>query len=329
MHVFATLQQILDSIPYPTAVGCLGIGLGFVVAGLASPLKSRADRARKARRPDNRAPAKKLRIQFFLTLLFGAWLTAGGTWLTHNGSRLDAEQMKKDNERDRRELDAKIQNILVALNAAKAEENRLLTEEKIKGFSKDVLQWADDFERRKPDTQRELQQERLAATQQEIQISGDSTQLFSFVLQFIQRTLEAYQKKTGETFKVSLPAIPQNFYDPQINNPTRTIQFTGDAQWQFSVNAYPPAQEQNQPMLYINFRSSDGRNGQLWIRRSPDGKKFNAGGSGSLPVPNAANFFGDYEMTDYEERLSTVLRRLIEGQLSQPATPTPSPTVSP
>lgn len=90
--MFATLQQTLDSIPYPTAIGCVAVGLGFIVAGLASPIKSKADRARKARTAENRAPAKTLRLQFFLTLLAGALLTAGGTWLTLNGARLDSER---------------------------------------------------------------------------------------------------------------------------------------------------------------------------------------------------------------------------------------------
>jgi hypothetical protein len=327
--MLATLQQILDSIPYPTAVGCVAIGLGFIVAGLASPLKSKADRARKARAPEKRAPAKTLRIQFALTLLCGALLTAGGTWLTHNGARLESERTRKENEQARKDLELRIQNILVALNAAKAEQNRLLTDEKIKGFSKDVLQWADDFQKRKPDKQREFEQARIAATQQEVQISSDSMPVLSFALQSIQQIVEAIQKKSGETFKISLRPFSQNFYDSKINSPSRTIQFFGDARWDLSISASPPAQESNPPSLYINFTSTDGRNGHLYIRRNSDGKKFFVGGGGILPIPNSTAIFGEYDMNGYEDAIRRIFQRLMEGQLSQSPTPTPTPTPSP
>jgi hypothetical protein len=338
--MLATLHGILDSIPYPITVGCVGIFLGFVVTGLASPLKSKADRARKARRPENRAPATKLRIRFWLTLLGGALLMASGTWLTLNGARLDAEakakeakqlleQARKENEQMRKDFEAKFQMVLFALNAAKAEQLRLLTDEKIKSYSKDVLQWADDFYKRRPDKQRELEQAKIAVTQQEIQISGDSMSLFSFTLQVIQQIINAYEKQSGEKFKITLPPLPQNLYDAGVNSISRTIQFAGDARWQFSVNASSPAQESNPPNLYVNFNSTDGRSGSLWMRRFPDGKKFNIGVNGTLPMPNSATLAGEYDMRDYEETIRRIFQRLIEAQLSQPATPTPTATPSP
>lgn len=338
--MFASLQQILDSVPYPTGVGCIAIGLGFVVAGLASPIKSKADRARKARTAVNRAPARKLRIQFFLTLLGGALLTAGGTWLTLNGARLDSDakakeakglldQTRKENDQARKDFEARLQTVLVALNAAKTAQTNLLTDEKIKGFSKDVLQWADDFSKRKPDKQREFEQAKIATTQQEIQISADSMPLFSFTLRFIQQIVDAYEKRSGEKFSVSLAPLPQNFYDPKINNTSRMIRFAGDGQWQFSVNANPPANESNPPMLQVNFTSTEGRSGQLWMRRSSDGKKFEVRGGGILPIPDSAAVFGEYQMEDYEDSIRRIFERLLEGQLSQNPTPTPTASASP
>jgi hypothetical protein len=324
--MFATLQQILDSIPYSTASGCVAIGLGFIVAGLASPIKSRADRARKARTPEKRAPATKLRVQFFLTLLLGALLTAGGTWLTLNGARLDAEHMQQTNDKARKELEAKIQNILVALNTAKAEQNRLLTDEKIKGFSKDVLQWADEFQKQKPDKQREFEQAKLAETQQEIQISGDSMPLFSFTIQTIHQLIEAIQKRSGESYKLDLRPLSQNFYDTNINSPIRSVKFAGDAQWQISIGAYLPANENNTPVFSVSFTSVEGRGGSLSMRRSSDGKTFSIGGGGTLPFPNSAAIFGEYQMNDYEDTIRRVFQRLLEGQLSQSPTPSPSST---
>jgi hypothetical protein len=327
--MFATLQQTLDSIPYPTALGCVAIGVGFIVAGLASPIKSKADRARKARTLENRAPARKFRVQFILTLLAGALLTAGGTWLTLNGARLDSERARKENEQARKDLEAKIQNILVALNAAKAEQNRLLTDEKIKSYSKDVLQWADEFYKRRPDKQRELEQVKIAVIQQEVQISGDSMPLFSFTLKVVEQIINAYEKQSGERLKVTLPPLPQNFYEANVNTKARTIQFAGAARWEFSISAASPAQENNPPNLYVNFTGVDGRNGTLWMLRYPDGKKFHIGLNGTLPMPNSATITGDYDMQDYEETIRRVFQRLVEAQLSQPPTPTPTPTASP
>lgn len=327
--MFGTVQQTLDSIPYPTAVGCIAIGIGFIVAGLASPLKSKADRARKARTLENRAPARKLRVQFILTLLMGALLTAWGTWLTLNGARLDSEKTRIANEQARKDLEGKIQNILVALNAAKAEQNRILTDEKIKNFTKDVLQWADDFQKRKPDKLREFEQARIAATQEEIQISGDSTPLFSFVLQFVRQIVDAYQKKTGETFKVNLPPLPQNLYDPKTNTISRIVQFAGDGRWEFTANANSPANENNQPVLTVSFTSTEGRTGYLHIRRSSDGKQFTTWGGGILPIPNSKMIFDTYQMDDYEDTIRRIFQRLVEGQLSQNPTPPTTATATP
>lgn len=236
---------------------------------------------------------------------------------------------RAENEQARKDLEAKIQNILVALNAAKAEQNRLLTDEKIKSYSKDVLQWADEFYKRKPDKQRELEQAKIAVTQQEVQISGDSMPLFSFTLKVVQQIINAYERQSGETLKITLPPLPQNLYDANVNRIARTIQFAGSARWEFSISASSPAQESNPPNLYINFTSADGRNGTLWMRRFPDGKKFNIGLSGTLPMPNSATISGEYDMQDYEETIRRIFQRLVEAQLSQPPLPTPTPTASP
>lgn len=107
------------------------------------------------------------------------------------------------------------------------------------------------------------------------------------------------------------------------------IQFAGTARWEFSLSAGSPAQESNPPNLYVNFTDTDGRSGSLWMRRSPDGKKFNIGVNGTLPVPNSATISGEYDMTDYEETIGRIFQRLVEAQLSQPPTPTPTATPSP
>lgn len=338
--MFVTIQHLLDLVPYPIGIGCTAIGLGLVAAGFASPIKSRADRARNARKLINRAPARKLRIQFMLALAGAALLTAGGTWLTLNGARLDSDakakeardllgQTRTENEQARKDLEARIQSILVALNAAKAEQNGLLTEEKIKRFSRDVLEWADEFQKRKPDKQRQFELAKLAATQEEIQISGDSMPLFSFTLRFIQQIVEAYQKQSGESLKINLSPLPQNFYELGVNEPTRMIQFAGRGQWQFWVNANAPAIGDNQPVFSVNFTSTEGRNGSLNIQRSPDGKQFRIWGNGILPIPNSKAVFDNYQMNDYEDTIRRIFERLFEGQLLQSLAPTPTPTPSP
>ena len=339
---FASIQRLFDAIPHSVVFGCIGIALGVVVVGFASPIKSKADRARGSRAQGSRRRARRLHWSFVLLLVLGAALTGLGTWLTINGARSDAatqvkvaqdllDQTRKENEQARKEFDAKLQTVLVALNAAKAEQTRLLTEEKIKGIRTNFLQWADDFASRKSDKQRQFEQARIAERQKEIQISSESMPLFLFITRFVQEVLSAYikQAKDATEIRINMPALPENFYDVTANQTPHNIQFGPKAHWDFYVYGNLPATEDQTPYLRINFNSSEGRNGWVEIRKIPKTKKFAVGGGGTLPVPNATALFGEYETEDYEETIRRIFQQFIEGQLVDVPMATASPSASP
>jgi hypothetical protein len=340
--ISASFQKLFETIPHPIFAGCVAIALGVILIGFASPIKSKADRARNSKAQGNRRRARTLHWSFVLLLVFGAALTGLGTWLTIDGARGDAavqvkaaqnllDQTRKENEQARKEFDTKFQTVLFALNAAKAEQTRLLNEEKIKGIRTNFLQWAQDFAGRKPDKQRQFEQAKIAERQKEIQISSDSMPLFLFVTRFIQEVFTAYIKenKDAPEIKILMSPLPENFYDAMASQKPSDIQFGPKARWNIYAYGNLPATEDQNPFLRINFTSSDGRSGYAEIRRIPKTKKFSISGGGTLPVPNATPLFGDYEMEDYEETIRRIFQQFIEGQLVDVPMATPSPSTSP
>jgi len=166
------LQSLVNAIPHPIIVGCFAIGPGAFLIGVATEFRGRAKRSRKAR-ANAQQKVFRFRLAFIATLFVGGACTTFGTLLTIHGGSLEAEakareatgllnQTRAENEQARKEFDAKLQTVLFALNAAKQEQTRILTEEKIKGIRKDFLQWAQDFAQRKPDKQRQFEQAKIA-----------------------------------------------------------------------------------------------------------------------------------------------------------------------
>jgi hypothetical protein len=187
-------------------------------------------------------------LGYWMIVLFGGLVTAFGTWLTWEGGQKNAEiqskkaetllnQTKEDNARFVREMNNKMQDMLLALRAAKQEETRNLTEEKIKIIQNDFAQWADDFTKRRQDKQRQFDEARSASTEKETQISGQSMPLFSFTVRFAEEAFRAYAKRTDQNLNVDMPALPQNFYAREPPDTQRIIQFTHKANWRFEITA--------------------------------------------------------------------------------------------
>lgn len=319
--LFASLQRLADAFPHPILIGCIAIGLGLVLAGFAGPVRSRSDRARNAKNPLKKRNARKLHALFVAMLLVAGALTAAGTALTINGGQMSAadilRQTREENDRASREYQAKLSTVLSALNSAKQEQTRLLTDEKIKGLQKDLLAWVDDFSARKSDKQRQFDEAKLANTQKEIQQSSDVAPVFSFVLRVLEESFRTYAKKTGSEIQLSLRPLPENYYEADINSPPRSIRFKGEAVWSISVNASPPAERENAIVLVISFTSSDKRGGSLYIYETNKGTKLHVTGSGTFPTPDTSRILGDYEVAGYEETLGRILQRLVEAQLIQ------------
>jgi hypothetical protein len=323
-----SVQHIIDGVPHPILVGCAAIAVGALSFALAGPFKSKLDQARRAKTERARARLPRLRLFYAACLLAGLILTAAGTGLTINGGQIIAQaqvqqaqaflnESRQENERARKEYELKIQTVLSALNAARQDQTRLLTDEKIKGLQKDLLAWVDDFAARKSDKQRQFEEAKIANTQKEIQMSSDVAPVFLFVLRVLEESFRMYAKKAGSDIQINMRPLPQNYYEASVNTPPRSIQFKGQAIWRIYVNANPPANEDNAIQLSINFMSTDGRNGNLSIYEINKGKKFSVAGGGTLPTPDTAAIFGEYDVEGYEETLGRILQRLVEAQLIQ------------
>src|ERR1700694_4585335 len=261
-------QSLVNAIPHPIVVGCLAIGVGAFLIAFGTELRGQARRSRK--RGNFLQKVFRFRITFVATLMLGAPFTTFGTLLTIHGGSLEADakareatrllnQTRAENEQARKEFDAKLQTVLFALNAAKQEQTRILTEEKIKGIRRDFLQWAQDFAQRKPDKQRQFEQAKIAERQNEIQLSSESIPLFSFVLRFCEEAVRAYTKQSegSSAITVTIPPLPENLYDQTINNNARRIKFGEKSYWDFSVSSPLPASEESLSMLSLNMTNSE------------------------------------------------------------------------
>jgi hypothetical protein len=322
------VQRIIDSIPYPIPVGCIAIALGALAFTLAAPVKSKLDQARRSKRDSTRA--KVLRFGFYYTALLatGVVLTAAGTGLTINGGQINAAAMTKqaqalldetrqENERASKEYQAKLLTVLAQLNAAKQEQTRLLTEERIKGLQKDLLGWVEDFGKRRTDKEKQFEEAKIANTQKEIQMSSDAAPVFSFVLRTIEESFKIYAKKYSADIQIDLRPLPQNYYEAAVNSPVRSVRFKGDASWTISVSASPPPSEGNEIVLVISFMNVDKRSGNVQIYEQKKQKKLQVTGGGILPTPDSGTIFGQFDTENYEETLGRILQRLVEAQLIQ------------
>jgi hypothetical protein len=322
------VQRVIDSIPHPIAFGCIAIAVGALAFTLAGPIKSKLDQARRSKRDTTRAKALRFRLYYAVLLAAGVLLTAAGTGLTINGGQINAvamakqaqallDQTRQENERASKEYQAKLQTVLNQLNAAKQEQTRLLTEEKIKGLQKDLLGWVEDFGKRRTDKQKQFEEAKIANTQKEIQMSADATPVFAFVLRTIEESLKIYAKKYSADIQIDLRPLPQNCFEAAVNSPPRSVKFKGDASWTIYVNANPPPSEDNPIVMSIQFVSVDKRSGSLQIYEQRKEKKLQVTGGGILPTPDAAQIFGQHDIDNYEEALGRILQRLVEAQLIQ------------
>lgn len=330
----ATIESLVDAIPHPIVIGCAAIGLGLIIAGFASPVKSRSDRVRNSKTAERRRKGTRLRWLFGAMLLLAGILTAAGTGLTINGGRIDADkkaaETREENERARGELDRQFRTVLAALNAAKQEQTAALTEQRLKAIGNDVTQWAQEFALQLPDKERQFDEARTAERQREIQLCSDSAPLFNFTISFVERAARAYAAQSGAHIEIHLPPLPQNYFDTDANVP-RYVKFGEKSDWGFRVIVSAPVNQQNPPQLYVSLSGPRGRGGNLWISRSADGKKFSFGGGGLLPVADGPKLFHEYDMEGFEQTIDSLCRHFLEAQLieSKYDTPTPTPTTSP
>ncbi len=264
------MKQLIPPILLPffenhMVLGCVLITLG-TLGGLFSPLiKVKADRVQT-----RTAGRRNLwRLFFWIVLVAGPVLVGFGTWLTIAGTQQNAsaqaahaddvfKKTQEENARTNREINNKLQEMQLAIRAAKQDEARTRTEEKINIIQDNFNQWAEDFAKRRPDKERQLREAKSASLQKELQISSESTPLFSYTIRFVQEAIRAYSKQSGRQIRNDIPVLPDNFFATDVNNVERAIHFIGGkAIWSFSVSASPPARDDQAPQLAVSMTNSE------------------------------------------------------------------------
>jgi hypothetical protein len=326
------MKQFIPPVLWPlfensTAVGYVLVTLGTAATILLSLVLTRVDRTgdQKKKTPS----ARRSRTGWALGIA-GITLIALGNWLTQKGAARNAVTQEAHAEEIARktqdkidhanqELTSKIQEFALELHAARQEETRKQAEEKIDSLKSDFAQWADDFDKRRPAKQKQLELAKTASLQKELQISAESMALFSYVISFIEERLAAYSKRTGHQIRLDIPPLPDNFFAADANSIERSVRFSGGkAQWTFSVSASVPARDDQPPQLQINFTNSDGRGGNVYISRIPKIERFTIGGSGILPASSeVSQMFGQYGMAKFDRTIQELFLPIIEAQLAE------------
>jgi hypothetical protein len=242
----------------------------------------------------------------------------------------ELQGQKAANDRSEQEFREKFQAVLVQLDAAKHEDSKRITEEKIRVIQKDFTEWATNFVKNFPTikdeidkTKRDFEQGKLQSqideTKKEVQTSEQAFPVISFAIRYVQEAVRAYSKQTSKEIKIDLVELPKNFYEKQTEY---EIRFNTNAVWKFHIGGRRPVGQYNHPnwfpYLQIEFKDSQGKeSGRLSLQTNPAGKKFSMNYEASIPTPDPATVAGDRELSDYETPVREVFQRVIEAQLVQ------------
>jgi hypothetical protein len=286
-----------------------------------------------------------------VTLTFVGLLVAAGAQYTEGvrkkrqdvASRKDAQELREENtkileelreqkrinNRSEQEFREKFQIVLVQLNAAKHEDSKKITEEKIRVIQKDFSEWATNFVKNLPrirsdldKTKTESEQAQIQAkideVKKEVQISQQTFPVISFAVRYVQEAVRAFRKQTGKEIKVETWELPENFYEKASEY---EIRFNTNVIWKLRIVGRRPAGQlplMFSPSLRIEFTDARGKqSGDLWLRTDPTGKQFSMTYSAVVPTPDPKTISGNRDLADYEAPIREVFQRVIEAQLAQ------------
>ena len=323
-----------------TEVGSILIGISALGLVIATFIKTKADKIPESNKK-RQAERKKLYASWILAVLVCATGTYYGNFLTRrvaeqasrNALRIQEETDSRV-DRMQREFRERFQQVLVNLNAAKHEESKAITEEKIRTIKSDLVQWAQDFVADLPTSkstfaqqESELQKRqteeanKLAETQKKR--SGQCFPAFSFATRLLQESVRAYATRAGKTnIIVESTDLPENFYGQQKPSSIRfgtngscviSVASGWTSATQFAVDYAP-----DQPYLRITFTDhANMQTGQFHIQVNTTATKMKFLYTTNLPVPEPATINGEHDLSDYESPIRDVLQRIIKAQLLQ------------
>lgn len=327
-----------------TIVGCIIIGVGTIVVALSGILKSKGDKAAASRKKEENAKSTRRYVDYVLVLLVGCAISAYGTWVTKRAGEDAAKAESKravaiQQETDGRiakmqlEFGEKFQAVLVKLNAAKHEDSKKITEEKIRVIQSDLSQWAESFVTNLPTRKNQLielkagfQKEQAEKSnieiQRQVQVTGQAYPALSFAIRFVQESVRVYAKRTGKDKDIVINPmeLPENFYEKPT---TSEIHFATNAVWKLSVTTAGRPQNMSfisdrLPYLRITFIDVHGQQaGMFCLRPQSENQKISASYTASLPTPDPATINGEHNLLEYESVTRNSLQRIIEAQLLQ------------
>lgn len=254
------------------------------------------------------------RVSVVLTVI-GVFVAVGAQYTEASRQRIQETRQREANARTEGEFREKFQAVLVQLNAAKHEDSKRITEEKIRVLEKEFTQWALAFDKNKTKIKGDLEQLRaqtqIETTKKEILSSEQFYPVISFTVRYIQKMVSAFAKQSGKEIVIDPVELPQNFYE----KPTEfAIHFPGKTIWNLKVMAGRPA-FQNGPNLTVIFTDSESRpSGSCHVFTYPETSTFHIIYQPIFPVPgfSAPEQEG---LTNFESSIRTSFQTIIETQL--------------
>lgn len=323
-----------------TLVGYTVIASGTLVLALSGIVKSKAERSAA----EESQKSRRYWILFWIIVLFGCGLSGLGTWFTKRGGNEAAQRsladIKKENDRAlkaQREQDEKTvrelreerQSILAALNAAKRDESKRITEEKIRVIRGDFGQWAEafatNFSARKAEfaqVRGEFQKSKIEAenkqVQEQMRISAQCYPSISFAARVVEESLQMFAKKASITNVVITNLnIPENLFRRPVSD-VMTLGSGSNSVWRCIVGSgrTPGAPYLNLPYYKLVLpHKRGGMPETLSVYVDCESQKLFVFFTTDMVTAEISSMVGEHPLTDYETLLRTMLQAVIERGL--------------
>lgn len=200
--------------------------------------------------------------------ILGIILVAAGTALTIYGGIL---QNRLDSAETTEVVTEKIEEALDQISSIKTEIDPKRAES-ITEVEDDFTKWADSFISERSKRRIEFDRHQLSSRESEITLTAESAPLVSLVFDVIGRLVRAYNEKTDENIRATLPSeFPENMYRESVEG---TVEFTSEITWKVWVAGNLPASEPPRLKIRVSIDSSTGSSGLLVLQLQPESNEI-------------------------------------------------------
>jgi hypothetical protein len=252
-------------------------------------------------------------------IVWGIILVAVGTFLVTWGGIV---RSRKDSADSAKASEAQLNAISRDLADLKGRPKSDLSEDAIKRVETDITKWAQDFGSKKQ--QRKLQvEQQLAAHQSAVDHSNELIRgYFQFFLTVLRTALASYAQESNGQLDIQLPEMPATLFSDQDAHYTGRVLFSPAVHWNISTMYDTQSPELAGPWFMITLiKTTPGGNspkehGELLVRFDQHVKFFyiRLQRDFLLAVPVHSQ---RQATTEYEATIKSILKSLIEFQLSQ------------